>query len=64
MSRENYGKWTQAKLAILNGSVVFFPRTEQSRVYSILAYERKKGLKITVKKAVYSECPGVVAWKV
>lgn len=56
-------KWSQPRQAVRDGKVVFFPKTPAARVYSILAYERKKGMKIAVRQAIYQECPGCVAWR-
>ena len=58
------GKWAQPRQAILDGKVVFFPRTAKRRVWTILAGDRKKGLKIAVRIAVYQECPGAMVWRI
>jgi len=58
------GKWAQARKALVEGKVVFLPRTTSRQAYSIFSYERRKGLRIRVTQATYMECPGMAVWAV
>ena len=55
--------WKVAREAVREGKVVFFPRLTTGNVWSIFSYDRKRGLRMIVRKGVYQECPGAVAWR-
>lgn len=57
------GKWAQPRKALIEGQVVFFPRTPVAKVYSIVSWERKKGMKFKVVSTIYQDCPGSAAWR-
>lgn len=57
-------KWTDARKAVREGQVVFFPRMARTKPFSVLAYERKKGMKFKVVPVSYQECPGMAVWRV
>lgn len=58
------GKWAQPRQALLEGKVIFFPRTSRERVYSIFSFDRRKGVRITAQTTEYQDCPGTMVWRV
>jgi hypothetical protein len=60
----SYGKWNVPRKAVREGAVVFFPRITTNKAYSILSFERKRGMRIRVVQSVYQDCPGAMVWRV
>lgn len=56
--------WREAREAVRQGQVVFFPRLTLRQVWSVFSYDIKKGLRLGVKRTVYSQALGCVAWRV
>lgn len=55
--------WSEARKALYAGKVVWIPGVTNSKVGSIFAGDRRRGVRLAIRGAIRDGVKGMVVWK-